>query len=94
MAQSLPIDSAGRYRDSLRRINVAVAVADDARGRIYEVAAACRALGLTQTATLADVGVLVGSVEFDLVPRLRAIPGVLAVELEQGIRLNEYARGP
>jgi hypothetical protein len=64
------------------RVNVAVAIEDDAQGRIYEVAAACRALGLNHTATLAAVGVLTGSVESDKLAKLLAVPGVLAVEVE------------
>ena len=78
MARSVPSYDRGR---SVSRVNVAVA--DDARGRIYEGAAACRALGLEHTSTLADVGVLTGSVEFHDLPKLRAIPGVVAVELER-----------
>jgi len=65
------------------RLNVAVAVADDAQGRIYEVAAACRALGLDHTATLAGVGLLTGSMESGELAKLLAIPGVLMVEVEQ-----------
>jgi hypothetical protein len=64
------------------RVNVAVAVADEAQSRIYEVAAACRALGLDHSATLAMVGVLTGSMEFEDLAKLWAIPGVLAVEVE------------
>ena len=67
----------------MNRVNVAVAVADEARDCIYEVAAACRALGLDHTATLTSVGVLTGSVEFATLERLWAIPGVLAVEVER-----------
>ena len=70
----------------MSRVNVAVAVADDAQGRIYEVAAACRALGLDHNATLAMVGVLTGSMEFEDLARLWAIPGVLAVEVEYEFR--------
>ena len=77
----------------MSRVNVAVAVADDARGRIYEVAAACRALGLEHTSTLADVGVLTGSVEFHDLPKLRAIPGILAVELKREFRSGEFRAG-
>jgi hypothetical protein len=80
MARSVLSHDPGR---SVTRFNVAVAVAEDARGRIYEVAAACRALGLEHTSTLEDVGVLTGSVEFHDLPKLRAIPGVVAVELER-----------
>jgi len=68
------------------RVNVAIAIADEAQGRIYEVAAACRALGLDHTATLALVGVLTGSVESDDLAKLLAVPGVLAVEFENRFR--------
>jgi hypothetical protein len=68
------------------RVDVAVAVAEEARGRFYEVAAACRALGLKHTATLAAVGVLVGSMEACDLARLWAVPGVLAVEVKQDSR--------
>jgi len=68
------------------RVNVAVAVADDAQGRIYEVAAACRALGLDHTATLAMVGVLTGAMESSDLAKLWAVPGVLTVELEDQFR--------
>jgi hypothetical protein len=64
------------------RVNVAVAVADEAQASIYEVAAACRALGLDHTGTLAMVGVLTGSMESNELAKLRAVPGVLAVEVE------------
>lgn len=66
----------------MSRLNVAVAVADDARGRVYEVAAACRALGLDHTATLAAVGLVTGSMESGDLAKLLAIPGVLMVEVE------------
>ncbi len=66
----------------MSRVNVAVAVADDAQSRIYEVAAACRALGLAHTSTLAAVGVLTGSMESEELAKLFAVPGVLAVEVE------------
>ncbi len=65
----------------MSRVKVAVAVDDDARGRIHEVAAACRALGLDHIATLTVVGVLTGSMESEGLARLWAIPGVLAVEV-------------
>ena len=70
----------------MSRVNVAVAVADDAQGRIYEVAAACRALGLDHTATLALVGVLTGSMDSSDLAKLWTVPGVLAVELEEQFR--------
>jgi len=70
----------------VNRVNVAVAVAEDARECIYEVAAACRAVGLDHTATLTSVGVLTGSVEFAILAKLWAIPGVLAVEIERGLQ--------
>jgi hypothetical protein len=68
------------------RVNVAVAVADEAQGRIYEVAAACRALGLNHSATLAMVGVLTGSMDADELEKLLSVPGVLAVEVERQFR--------
>ena len=70
----------------MSRVNIAVAVADDARGRIYEIAAACRALGRRHSATLARVGVLTGSMESDDLVKLWAVPGVLAIEVEYGFR--------
>lgn len=70
----------------MSRVDVAVAVAEDAQGRLYEIAAACRALGLQHTATLAMVGVFVGSMESGELARLRAVPGVLAVELKRESR--------
>lgn len=66
----------------MSRVDVAVAVAEDAQGRLYEVAAACRALGLQHTATLAAVGVLIGSMEARDLARLWGVPGVLAVEVK------------
>jgi hypothetical protein len=74
------------------RVNVAVAVVDDAQGRIYEVAAACRALGLDHTATLAAVGVLTGSMESEELAKLLTVPGVLAVEVECEFRLGTTVR--
>ena len=76
---------------SVRRANVVIAVTDDARDRIHEVAAACRALGLEHTSTLADVGVLLGSLELDNLLRLWAVPGVLAVEIEGDSRIKRSA---
>jgi hypothetical protein len=74
------------------RINVAIAVAEDARDRIYEVAEVCRALGLRHTSTLSEIGVLMGSAQLEDLPTLRTIPGVVAVELEQALRLSELPR--
>ena len=68
-----------------------VAVTDDARDRIHEVAAACRALGLEHTSTLADVGVLLGSLQLDNLLSLWAVPGVLAVEIEGDFRIKRAA---
>ncbi|MBV8405067.1 MAG: hypothetical protein JO203_12830 [Gammaproteobacteria bacterium] len=66
----------------MSRVNVAVAVADDAASRIHEVAAVCRTLGLDHKTTLEAVGVLTGSVEAKNLTKLRAVPGVLAVEVK------------
>ena len=69
------------------RINVAIAIAEEVRDRIYEVAQVCRALGFAHTSTLPDIGVLIGSAEVEDLPMLRAIPGVLAVEIERSLRI-------
>ena len=70
----------------MSRLKVAVAIADDARGRIHEVAVACQALGLDHTVTLAAVGLLTGSMESGDLAKLLAVPGVLMVEVEQESR--------
>lgn len=70
----------------MSRLKVAVAVADDARGRIYEVAGACRALGFDHTVTLAAVGLLTGSMESGDLAKLLAVPGVLMIEVEDEFR--------
>jgi hypothetical protein len=83
----------GAEVEAASRVNVAVAVADDARICIFEVAAACRALGFEHTATLTTVGILTGSVEFDRLADLRAVPGVVAVEVERQRPERITARG-
>jgi hypothetical protein len=72
-----------RRTDAAHRVNVAVALTEDAVGRIDEVAASCRALGFAHDWTLGGVGVLTGSAAVGDVPKLRAVPGVLAVEAER-----------
>jgi|SRR5579862_1861650 hypothetical protein len=72
----------------LDRVNVAVAVAEYERARLHQVTAKCRALGFNPTCSLIGVGVIVGSVKLDRISRLRAIPGVIAVELERQPRAN------
>jgi len=67
----------------MTRIPVSIAVARDARRRLYEVATNCRRLGFGHTATNSDVGVLKGLAELEDLPALRAVPGVLAVEMEE-----------
>jgi hypothetical protein len=67
----------------MSRIHVAIAVAGDARGRLYEVATICRRLGFGHTSTNTDVGVLKGLAELEDLPALRAAPGVLAIEMEE-----------
>jgi hypothetical protein len=74
---------------SMSRVNVAIAVADDLRDSIFEVAATCRALGLTHTSTLADFGLFTGSVELEDLPSLRAVPGVVAVEVERSLQITD-----
>lgn len=72
----------------MKRINVAIAVAEEARDRIFEVAAVCRALGFGHTSTLSGIGILMGSAEVGDLPMLRAIPGVVAVETERPLRVG------
>lgn len=67
----------------MTRINVAIAVAGYARDRIYEVATTCRALGFGHTSTRSDLGVLMGSVEFEDLPSLEALPEVISIELQE-----------
>jgi hypothetical protein len=76
----------------MSQLKVAVAVADDARGRIYEVAAACRAVGLDHTLTLAGVGLLTGSMESRDLAKLLAVPGVLMVEVKHEFQSGFSAR--
>ena len=78
--------------ESVTRIKVAIAIAEEARDRIYEVAAVCRALGFGHTSTLSDVGVLMGSAEIADLPTLRAIPGVAAIEMERGLAIGGSSR--
>ena len=78
----------GRVYSSMSRINVAVAVAEESRQRIYEIAAACRALGFETALTLEGIGVFIGSVELKNLARLRSLAEVVAVEIERQPRLN------
>jgi hypothetical protein len=70
----------------MKRVNVAVAVDEEALGRLQEVAAACRALGFDHDLTLITVGVITGCVDIDRLAKLRSVPGVVAVETERAIR--------
>jgi hypothetical protein len=74
------------------RVKVAVAVADDQRDRLGEVAAACRALGFEPSCTLNDIGVLTGSAHVAALSELREVPGVIAVEVERPFRTQALAR--
>ena len=76
----------------MKRIKVAIAVTEEARDRLYEVAAVCRALGFGHTSTLSDVGVLMGSADLADLPTLRAIPGVAAIEAERGFAAAASSR--
>ena len=78
----------------MTRINVAIAVARDARDRIYEVATVCRALGFGHTSTRSDLGVLIGSAELEDLPSLQAVPGVSAVEMEERRAARGARRSP
>jgi hypothetical protein len=46
----------------------------------------CRALGFDHDWTLTTVGVLTGSLDIDRLAQLRAVPGVVAVEIARLIR--------
>ena len=70
----------------MSQLKVAVAVADDARTRIEEVAAACRAVGLDHTVTLAGVGLVTGWMESRDLARLLVVPGVLMVEVKHELQ--------
>ncbi len=78
----------------MTRINVAIAVAGDARDRLYEVATICRALGFGHTSTRSDLGVLVGSAELEDLPSLRAVPGVIGIEMEERRTARGARRSP
>jgi hypothetical protein len=73
------------------RINIAIAVAEEARDRTHEIAQVCRALGFAHASTLSDIGILLGSADVEDLPMLRAIPGVLAVEMERSLRIAAAA---
>jgi hypothetical protein len=72
----------------MNRIQIAIAVDDEALARLEEVAGACRALGFLSDTTLAGVGVLTGSIEADRLEALRAVPGVATVECERRARVH------
>jgi len=78
----------------MTRINVAIAVGGDSRDRLYEVASLCRALGFGHTSTRSDLGLLVGSAEFEDLPSLRAVPGVIGIEVEEGRTSRDARRSP
>jgi len=78
----------------MTRINVAIAVAGDARERLYEVASLCRALGFGHTSTRSDLGLLVGSAELEDLPSLRAVPGVIGIEMEERRTSRGARRSP
>jgi hypothetical protein len=71
----------------VNRVRIAIAVDDDALGRLEDVAKACRELGFLGDTMLSGVGVLTGTIEPDSLAALRAVPGVAAVELERQSRL-------
>jgi hypothetical protein len=78
----------------MTRINVAIAVGGDSRDRLYEVARVCRALGFGHTSTRSDLGLLVGSAELEDLPSLRAVPGVIGVEMEERRSSRGARRSP
>jgi hypothetical protein len=70
---------------------VAIAVTEGARGRIHEIAATCRALGLQHAVTLTGVGLLIGSVGLRDLRRLWGVPGVIAIEVERKLRARRLS---
>jgi hypothetical protein len=78
---------------SLSRLNIAIAVTDDARDYIHEVAALCRACGFERSSILEEIGVLLGSVELANIPDLKAVHGVAAVEIERSFRVSALPPG-
>ena len=78
----------------MSRIDVTIAVGKDLRDRIYEIAAVCRALGFGHTSTHSDLGVLVGSAELEDLPSLRAVAGVIGIEMEEGRTYRGARRSP
>lgn len=78
----------------MSRVNVAIALAGEARERLYEVADICRALGFGHTSTRSDSCVLVGSAEIEDLAVLRAVPGVLSVELDERRPARGARRSP
>jgi len=67
----------------MSRVNIAIAVAEEARLGIYEIAATCRAFGFEHVSTLAEIAVITGSAGPEMLPRIRRLPGVVAVEIER-----------
>ena len=63
----------------VRRVDVAIAVGEDAIQRIDEVAVRCQEIGFRCAGTLAGIGIFTGSIEWRALAQLRSIPGVLAV---------------
>ena len=80
-----------RKRERRFRVSVAIAVAEESRHSLREVAAACCALGFEHAATLSDIGVLTGSAFIDALPSLRSVPGVIAVEIERAPQTQTLA---
>jgi hypothetical protein len=73
-----------------RRVTVAIALTDAVLGHARQVAAACRRLGFEDDSILDGIGVMTGSAERESLPRLRAVPGVLAVETRCVIRAGRH----
>ena len=78
----------------MSRVEVTIWVARDACDRLYEVATVCRALGFGHTSTRSDLGVLVGSAELEDLTSLRAVPGVIGIEMEEERSSRGARRAP
>ena len=66
---------------------ITVTVGDENLARVDEVAAACRAAGMTVDEVLGNVGIITGSVPAACRTAVEEVPGVNAVEGEQQFQL-------
>ena len=77
-----------RRSNRMSRLRIAVAVTDDALGRMQEVVHACQMFGFQADSTLPWVGIFTGLIEAGSIGVLRIIPGVAVVEVERENRIH------